>query len=279
MSLSGIDIVATALGVPVAAAVSARVALRRVIIAPLGVTRRVTPNAPQVWRLLVLAGGLGELTYFAIAGRPATTGGQTIAFTFGVIVTLIGLVMAGPWLTMTGARILARSANRPASLVAARRLGDNPQAGFRAISGLVVGLYVATVALAIIISLELGRGDPSAESSSGRATVVADLTTFTGRGPNATGQGAADEPGACRVRTSTGVRGAAALHDVRHGLRPAGRLATDWSSPAVRLARSPALGKCARGREHRRDRSIRRSVGPWDRGLQRRTWARPPRTR
>ena len=38
------DVLAVALGVPVAAAVAARLALRRVTISPLGVTRRVTPE-------------------------------------------------------------------------------------------------------------------------------------------------------------------------------------------------------------------------------------------
>ena len=48
---------------------------------------------------------------------------------------LVGLVIAGPWLTMVASRLLARVASRPDSLVAARRLSDNPQAGFRQFLG------------------------------------------------------------------------------------------------------------------------------------------------
>lgn len=183
LSLTVVDVLAVAIGVPVAAAIAARLALRRVIISPLGVSRRVTPQAPKAWRLLVPLAGIGELTYFVVEGRPATTGGQTLAFTTGVIVTMVGLVLAGPWLTLVGSRLLARTASRPASLVAARRLSDNPQGGFRAISGLVVGLYVATVALAIIISIGFGRDPGNADSPTGRTTLLTDLTEFAQNGP------------------------------------------------------------------------------------------------
>ena len=40
------DVLAVAIGVPLAAAAVARLALRRVQISPLGVTRQVTPRAP-----------------------------------------------------------------------------------------------------------------------------------------------------------------------------------------------------------------------------------------
>ncbi len=59
---------------------------------------------------------------------------------------MAGLVVAGPWLTMVGSRLLARRTSRPATLIAGRRLADNPRAGFRAISGLILALFVTSVA-------------------------------------------------------------------------------------------------------------------------------------
>ena len=47
LSLSLPDVLLVALGVPLAAAIVSRLALRRVRISPLGVTRRVTPKAPR----------------------------------------------------------------------------------------------------------------------------------------------------------------------------------------------------------------------------------------
>ena len=64
LSLSLADVLFIALGIPIAAAVAARLALRRVTISPLGVSRRVTPRPPRAWRLVPLLAGLGELGYF-----------------------------------------------------------------------------------------------------------------------------------------------------------------------------------------------------------------------
>ena len=74
LSLSLPDILAVALGVPVAAAVAARLALRRVHISPLGVARRATPRPPRAWRVLPLLAGLAELGFFAVHGTPAIPG-------------------------------------------------------------------------------------------------------------------------------------------------------------------------------------------------------------
>jgi hypothetical protein len=140
LSFSLPDILAVALGVPAAAAVVARLALRRVNISPLGVTRRITPKAPQAWRVLPLLVGLAELGFFVGYGRPQSIPGQILAFVPGFGLVMLGLVIAGPWLTVAGARLLARRTSRPATLIAARRLADDPRAGFRAVSGLVLAL-------------------------------------------------------------------------------------------------------------------------------------------
>ncbi len=66
-----------AIGVPVAAAVVARLALRRVNISPLGVTRRVTPAPPRAWRVLPLLAGLAELGFFVVHGAPGDHPGRS----------------------------------------------------------------------------------------------------------------------------------------------------------------------------------------------------------
>ena len=73
LSLSLADILLVAVGVPVAAAVTARLAVRRVHISPLGVSRRVTPRPPSAYRVIPLLIGVGVLVYFVDVGRPATT--------------------------------------------------------------------------------------------------------------------------------------------------------------------------------------------------------------
>jgi hypothetical protein len=150
VSLSLPDILAVAIGVPVAAAVAARLALRRVHISPLGVARRVTPTPPRAWRLLPLLGGLAELGFFAVRGGQLSIGTETQVLISGFLLIMIGLIIAGPWLTMAAARVMAQRTSSPGVLIAARRLSDDPRAAFRAVSGLVLALFVTTVAVVAI---------------------------------------------------------------------------------------------------------------------------------
>ena len=66
------------------------------------------------------------------------------------LLIIVGLFIAGPWLTMAAARAMARWTSRPATLIAARRLADDPRAAFRAVSGLVLALFITTVAVVAI---------------------------------------------------------------------------------------------------------------------------------
>ena len=158
MSLTARDIIYAALGIPVAAVVAARLALRRVQISPLGVARRVTPAPPKAWRRAPLLAGAAELGFFVVHGRPASVAGQVQAFFPGMLLVVVGLIIAGPWLTMAGARFLARRARGPSALIAARRLADDPRAGFRAVSGLVLALFVTTVAVSVSTTGDVKHG-------------------------------------------------------------------------------------------------------------------------
>jgi hypothetical protein len=123
LSLNPADILLVAIGIPAAAAVAARIALRRVQITPLGISRRVTPPAPRAWRVIPLLAGIAELAHFAGAGHPASSSGQIRAYFLGFLLIMAGLVIAGPWLTMAGsqghgpAHQPARRAHRRAAVV------------------------------------------------------------------------------------------------------------------------------------------------------------------
>ncbi len=179
LALNAADVVLVAIGVPVAAATAARLALRRVRISPLGVARRVTPRSPRWYRLIPVAAGVVELAYF-VGRRPQSTNGQVAAYLSGILLIMAGLVYAGPWLTMVGARALARRSRRPATLIAARRLADDPRSAFRAISGLVLALFVTTVASAVISTIVAHRGGEPASSAASTvlsANFIADTGT------------------------------------------------------------------------------------------------------
>jgi hypothetical protein len=62
----------------------------------------------------------------------------------GLALIMSGLMIGGTWLTMQASRLLARFASGPSSLLAARRMADNPKAAFRSVSGLVLAVFVGT---------------------------------------------------------------------------------------------------------------------------------------
>jgi hypothetical protein len=247
LSLNLPDIVLVAIGVPVAAAVAARLALRRVTISPLGVTRRAAPRQPRAWRVIPLLVGLGELAWFVHAGRPESTPGQIQAYLSGILLTMVGLIIAGPWLTLVGARLMARRTSRVAVLIGGRRLADNPQAGFRAVSGLVLALFVTSVAVGLITTIDAyGSAGPGRQVSpvgpAERGTLIDRFTTYPPSGPRLP---ASVPPSLLHeLRSTPGVHGVTVIHTVTGHDRdgPAAGIVS-----CAELAGTPALGRCPAG--------------------------------
>lgn len=139
--------VAVALGVPALAIAAAIVSLRRLRISPLGVARRAERARPRPWPLGLVALGLAAL--LAVMRWVVRSGASDVAIALAIgaafVTMIVGIALSGPWLTAMVARGVGRFGRRAPSLLAARRLEDNPAAGFRAISGLVLAVFVGTV--------------------------------------------------------------------------------------------------------------------------------------
>jgi hypothetical protein len=263
MALSLPDTLAVAIGVPVAAAVAARLALRRVHISPLGVTRRTTPRPPRTWRVTPLLAGLAELGFFVVHGTPASPGDEIWALLSGFLLIIVGLIIAGPWLTMAAARVMARRTSRPGALIAARRLADDPKAAFRAVSGLVLALFITTVAVVGITTQD--AKDVTRFASPAAAAVLTDQLAASGsflspQEPAESGAGPAAPaaPLAARLRGIPGVQGVVVVRAVPRLTIPGtfDNLGTyqGGSSPVsagavscAQLAAVPALGRCPAG--------------------------------
>jgi hypothetical protein len=246
MSLSVADILLVIIGIPAAAAVAARLALRRVHISPLGVSRRVTPRAPRAWRLIPLLAGIAELAVLTGVGHPSSTAGQIQVYFPGFLLILVGLIIAGPWLTMTGARIMARRTRRPATLIAARRLADNPRAAFRAISGLVVALFVISATVGTITTMALHRSGPSTGATASDTVVDQFSGPFSGQSMTVAPPTDAALAG---LRALRGVRSVTIVRANPLGVQVSFR---KFSFPAslvscAQLAGTPALGRCPAG--------------------------------
>jgi FtsX-like permease family len=259
LSLSPPDILLVAVGVPVFAAVAARLALRRVQISPLGVARRATPKPPRAWRTVPLLAGLAELGFWTAHGHPASISGQIQAFASSFALILVGLFIAGPWLTMAAARGMARWTSRPSTLMAARRLADDPSAAFRAVSGLVLALFVTTVAVVAITTQDaknLTRWGTAAE-----ANVLTDQLAAQQQSGSASrgspGRAASIAPLVARLQGIHGVQGVIVVRadprlTVPGSLLGTGPLAPQGPVPAgvvscAQLAAVAALGRCPAG--------------------------------
>ena len=259
LSLSLPDILAVAIGVPVAAAVAALLALRRVRISPLGVARRATPPPPRAWRVLPLLAGFAELGFFAVHGIPASSGGAATVFVPGFALIIVGLVLAGPWLTMAIARVMARRTSRPGTLIAARRLADDPRAAFRAVSGLVLALFVTTVAVVSITTWNAQQHDVRVGAA--ETNVLTDQ--LAGHQPGSASQASAGPAasaaplaaeltgihgvqGVAVVRADPGLTIPAAFHNLGADPGSTGPVPAGVVSCA-QLAAVPVLGRCPAG--------------------------------
>jgi len=178
---------AVLVAVPAASAIASLLALRRVRISPLGVSRRVSAPAPHGWRVLPLAAGVALFVAGISITNDQNIGGPAFP---GLLLIMIGLVVAGPWLTSRAARLLARFSRGAAPIYAARRLSDNPKAAFRSVSGLVLAVFLGTVVAALLPAVNATTATPSARALSNvildgfmASPVCGNTVNCTGSGP------------------------------------------------------------------------------------------------
>ena len=151
------------IGVPAMAAIACLGSLRRVRISPLGVSRRVTPPPPRFWRAIPLAVGLVLFVVPLRQNAQATRHNPGLAV-LSLALVMIGMMIAGPWLTTVATKIFHRYARGGSSLLAAGRLSDNPRAAYRAVSGLVLAVLVGTT-LAAIVPAAIAAQSTTADAS------------------------------------------------------------------------------------------------------------------
>ncbi|WP_027344469.1 ABC transporter permease [Hamadaea tsunoensis] len=244
---TGWGYLAVVIGVPVASVVAALWSLRRVRVSPLGVTRKVTPRPPRAWRILPLPVGAALF----IGGLAAGGDNPSEALIYpSLIVIMLGLVIAGPWLTMVAARLLAAVSGSASALLAARRLGGDPKGAFRTVSGLVLTVFLGT-AIAVLMPSLLTQpntgGDPA-------------LRDVLRVGYGLAGPGLSAQDGATVVDTISGYAGTTVipmyrlpddqLPEMGPGKEPPDpRKIYDSVVDCTALARLPVLGRCAAGQQ------------------------------
>jgi hypothetical protein len=180
------------IAVPAASAIVSLLSLRRVRISPLGVSRRVTPPAPRAWRVIPLLAGI----VLFIVGLQLTTPKSIGLPAFpGLIIILVGLVIGGPWLTAQAARLFSKVMTGASTLLATRRLADNPKSAFRSVTGLVLAVFLGTIIAGLLPAINSTTATPSAKSLSNVLLDQFTAAPVCGNNVNCTGGGGDGGPG------------------------------------------------------------------------------------
>jgi hypothetical protein len=249
ISPSGVDYVGALVAVPAAAVAASVLSLRRVRISPLGVTRRATPPPPRAWRVVPLLVGISAFCIPLLVDPAGQRHASPALAVLSLILVMVGLLIAGPWLTMRVSRVLARYAPGGSGLLAARRLADNARAAFRAVSGLVLAVLVGT-ALAAIVPAAIAAQSTTQDSALRDVLRVGFDNDGPGAGPQV---GLSPATGAALMAQVAAIAGTHLL-PVYHpspaddaALPPVRRTGSEAVISCADLQRLPALGSCAHG--------------------------------
>ncbi|MFC9788653.1 FtsX-like permease family protein [Rhodococcus sp. NPDC127528] len=153
-------------GMTALAALTSMLGMRQVFVGPLGVTTGSPRPAPK-WA--VAAVGLALVVGWAAVGGAAT----------GVAAILVGLAMCfgvvaliGPFVVSMLGRVMLARASDAASLIAARRVLDNPKAVWRNVGGVAMASFVAAAT-----SLLAAIGDAGPNADPGQEQLLVDMRT------------------------------------------------------------------------------------------------------
>lgn len=157
----------------VLAVVSTIVGLRRVRISPLGVANRQTPPALKSWRLWVFVIAVVAAIVLIMSGSAMARGVMMGVLIVGAFIAVLMLVinLMGPWLIQLMARSRTKTNSVP-TLLAARRVADDPKAAWRNVSALALVGFIGAFAIMMPTDTnELGEMDLASR------TLMTDLRT------------------------------------------------------------------------------------------------------
>ncbi len=136
---------AIAATIVVATTLVSAIGMRRARIGPLGAARAIAEK-PVTWRR-VLPVVLGMALILA-ANLPETLIPDDyvqLVFLAGFVLTTLGILTIGPWLTALAGKAMARLSGSATGIIVANRIAMAPVATFRSVSGLVLAVFMVTI--------------------------------------------------------------------------------------------------------------------------------------
>ncbi|WP_053215180.1 ABC transporter permease [Streptomyces viridochromogenes] len=135
--IGALPLLAVMAGVVALVVISALAGLRQVVVGPLGVARRSRSRGSAVRAVVFVAVVAGYGWISKEYGSDDAVALSAFAAVF------LALAVIGPWVVRLLGRIVTALAKRPATLLAGRRLLDDPKAAWRIVSGLTLAGFVA----------------------------------------------------------------------------------------------------------------------------------------
>ena len=149
---------ATLVAAPLVVGASALLGMRRLVVSPLGVARRQSPRGARLWRLLLFVALIAG--YAVIAPSVGRTDAVPFAVFLGVL--FLALSVLGPFVVGLLGGAMTLLARGPETLLAGRRLVDDPRSAWRTVGGITLAGFVAgflTVTTPQDVSALVGASD------------------------------------------------------------------------------------------------------------------------
>lgn len=135
--------------------------MRQVQLSPLGVVRSgKLAKQPRIWRLILLIPGIATFVWLALPQGAewvrlnSTNTAPLLLLIAGVTSIMAGLLLAGPWLTSSIARIAARRTRNATTLLASKRITLQSKRIFRSVSGVVLALFAGSFYLTCVSGID-----------------------------------------------------------------------------------------------------------------------------
>ncbi|QHF95846.1 hypothetical protein DEH18_20545 [Streptomyces sp. NHF165] len=138
-------------GVVAMVTASALGGLRQVVVGPLGVVQR--SRAPRM-NIVRAALFVAVLVGYWLMSRGKELDIDMVVYFFAAV--FVALSFVGPWVVGVLGSLVTAAARRPATLLAGRRLLDDPKSAWRAVSGLTLAGFVA----GFFVLFSIGGGTP-----------------------------------------------------------------------------------------------------------------------
>jgi hypothetical protein len=137
--------------VPALAVATASAALRGAVAGPLGATRRSAPRRPSLLRWLVVPVAWVVFVWSAFSMR---SGGSSTPVMVGLAAVVATLATVGPWIAWMIGHGLRLCSRRASTLIAARRILDDPRGAYRTVSGMVLAGLIAGFLFGVLPSID-----------------------------------------------------------------------------------------------------------------------------